>query len=210
MSLSISSKTFSEYPANFYSPKPASEDRDTNFGFNCPKDIWLSYRIEERKILDDVDESYRIIHRYIERLTPDSDIRAIMFPSIDRGVTCWSSFISLIQEKFPNCETIFVSQNYSYHHDDGTCSNDSCATSELSIQTQLLSAFFDSKISKLFLLDRQTFDEDYYDEKILAVTPTRKNMIGARMLYVEHEECDDTYSDHELTLNHLFSTMLYR
>ena len=142
-------------------------------------------------------------------MSVDNDIKAIMFPSIDRGVSCWSSFLTLIQDKFPKCEAVFISQNYSYHHNDGTCIDDVCVPKGI----QLEYAFSNSKISQLFLLDRQSFDENYYNEKISNVTLIKRVTIGTRVLYIEHD-CDDIYliehespSDYELTLNHLFTTI---
>ena len=76
---------------------------------------------------------------------------------------------------------------------------------------QLEYAFSNSKISRLFLLDCQSFDKDYYNEKVLDVTLIKRVIIGTRVLYIEHD-CDDIYliedespADYGLTLSSLFS-----
>lgn len=159
------------------------------------EELWNHYNKKEKLVVD--TDIYKDIFEELDVGTADENILAILYPYIDRGVSCWETFLELISINYPKCETLFVAQNYTCHF------NDTCSTPDhwkKDIKNDLLDAFSKSNIKNLFVLDWQSFQKDFYDTKSPFVKQCK---YGDRLLYIE--KSSDKYIDNSSTLRSFMS-----
>lgn len=74
--------------------------------------IWRKYSAEERAIIEYIcpKSEWRTDVRY-------PHIKCLVFESVDRGIYCWDSFRDFLKRAFPNLQSLFLSQNYSFERE---------------------------------------------------------------------------------------------
>lgn len=102
-------------------------------------ELFMSYKEEERFI-----EPYSFYRSFVEKIEsftePFTHIKALRITHLDRGVSDFNQFSTLLERQFPNLEYLFFSQNYG----------------DPNVMEDFFKHPFISKISHIFVEDMQS------------------------------------------------------
>lgn len=175
---------------------------------SIPIKVLRSYSSKQIFTLFTSDESYTKTVKDLQKLTINANINILIIPDIDRGVTCWISFLKLIETKFPNCESIYLSRNYSYHRNDNRCNVSHPSFNN--IFDEINYALSKSNIKNIFLLDCQSFTDDFYNLSISGLNIVSDTILNDKRLYVEKDiDCIDNTINFKFNDNNYQSTLHY-
>lgn len=161
-----------------------------------PSQILGTYSREE--IVKYKDCCYSELFESLNAVDSTDKIKAVLIDSLDRGVTCWESFLKLLDMKYPKCKSLFISQNYSCHFDDEKCIVDHTSDPN-NVQKELESAFINSTIKNIFILDFQSFNEKFYKDKICGLNISRQISLDKRILYLESDFINNSSNDDDIS-----------
>jgi hypothetical protein len=105
------------------------------------------------------------IFQTLEKQTVNSKIKAFAC-HVDRGIPCWSTFIKLLELKFPNIEALYVGQNYTYHTEE-YCT-EGCRKMKFNDYSKTIGkAFKKSRLKYLVIRDCQTVLQKLFPQRSL-------------------------------------------
>lgn len=144
--------------------------------FQFGEQFWNQYPENERHVISE------IFVQSLERDLGDDilpGVKALLIGTVDRGVQCWSTFLTRIKQLYPDLETLILSQNYTYHPDNCCVIH---GKNKVSSTNDLVDAFSKSDIKNLWIEDCQS------EFRFLKKSNEWTKYVGGRILRVKRND----------------------